>query len=71
MLGWRCIAVGMALPKSVKRWSLRTLREKLIKIAAKVVKVRRKTAEMLDFRGISVSCGFSGSLIGHVGDQTH
>jgi hypothetical protein len=28
----------LALPKSVKKWSLRTLREKLIKIGAKVVK---------------------------------
>jgi len=27
----------LALPKSVKKWSLRTLREKLIKIGAKVV----------------------------------
>jgi len=27
----------LALPKSVKKWSLRTLREKLIKIRAKVV----------------------------------
>jgi len=27
-----------ALPKSVKKWSLRTLREKLIKIGAKVVR---------------------------------
>jgi len=27
----------MALPKSVKQWSLRTLRDKLIKIGAKVV----------------------------------
>ena len=27
----------LALPKSVKQWSLRTLRDKLIKIGAKVV----------------------------------
>ena len=31
----------LALPKSVKKWSLRTLREKLIKIGAKVVKHSR------------------------------
>ncbi|MHC4539916.1 MAG: IS1380 family transposase [Planctomycetota bacterium] len=31
----------LALPKSVKRWSLRTLREKLIKIGAKVVRHSR------------------------------
>ena len=30
-----------ALPKSVKKWSLRTLREKLIKIGAKVVRHSR------------------------------
>ncbi|MCK4293566.1 MAG: transposase [Planctomycetes bacterium] len=29
------------MPKSVKKWSLRTLREKLIKIGAKVVKHSR------------------------------
>ena len=28
----------LALPKRVKHWSLRTLREKLVKIGAKVVK---------------------------------
>jgi len=31
----------LALPKSVKKWSLRTLREKLIKIGAKVVRYSR------------------------------
>jgi hypothetical protein len=31
----------LALPKSVKKWSLRTLREKLVKIGAKVVKHSR------------------------------
>ena len=31
----------LALPKSVKKWSLRTLREKLIKIGAKVVRHSR------------------------------
>jgi len=31
----------LALPESVKKWSLRTLREKLIKIGAKVVKHSR------------------------------
>ena len=31
----------LALPKSVKQWSLRTLRDKLIKIGAKVVKHAR------------------------------
>ena len=31
----------LALPKSVKTWSLRTLREKLIKIGAKVVRHSR------------------------------
>ena len=31
----------LALPKSVKTWSLRTLREKLIRIGAKVVKHSR------------------------------
>jgi hypothetical protein len=31
----------LALRKSVKKWSLRTLREKLIKIGAKVVKHSR------------------------------
>ena len=31
----------LALPRSVKTWSLRTLREKLIKIGAKVVKHAR------------------------------
>ncbi|MCP4609826.1 MAG: hypothetical protein GY845_14050 [Planctomycetes bacterium] len=30
--------VCLVLPKSVKKWSLRTLREKLIKIGAKVVR---------------------------------
>ena len=34
------------------------------------VGVRRKTAEMLDFRRISVFEGLSGRRIGHVGDQT-
>ena len=41
----------LALPKSVKKWSLRTLREKLIKIGAKVVKHSRyvvfQTAEVI------------------------
>jgi len=32
---------GLALPKSVKKWSLGTLREKLIKIGAKVVRQLR------------------------------
>ncbi len=31
----------LALPKSVKQWSLRTLRDKLIKIGAKVVRHAR------------------------------
>jgi len=31
----------LALPKSVKKWSLRTLREKLIKIGAKVIRASR------------------------------
>jgi len=31
----------LALPKSVKKWSLQTLREKLIKIGAKVVRHSR------------------------------
>ncbi len=31
----------LALPKSVKKWSLRTLREKFIKIGAKVVRHSR------------------------------
>jgi hypothetical protein len=31
----------LALPKSVKKWSLRTLREKLIKVGAKVVRHSR------------------------------
>ena len=31
----------LALPKSAKKWSLRTLREKLIKIGAKVAKHSR------------------------------
>ena len=31
----------LALPKSVKKWSLRTLREKLTKIGAKVVRHSR------------------------------
>ena len=31
----------LVLPKSVKKWSLRTLREKLIKIGAKVVRHSR------------------------------
>jgi len=31
----------LALPESVKKWSLRTLREKLIKIGAKVVRHSR------------------------------
>jgi len=31
----------LALPKSVKQWSLRTLRDKLIKIGAKVVRHSR------------------------------
>jgi len=31
----------LALPKSIKDWSLRTLREKLVKIGAKVVKHAR------------------------------
>ena len=35
-----------------------------------VVEVRRKTAEILDFRRISVPWGLSGTRIGHVGDQT-
>jgi len=32
---------GLAFPKSVKKWSLRTLREKLVKIGAKVVRHSR------------------------------
>jgi hypothetical protein len=35
-----------------------------------VVEVRRRNAQMLDFRRISVSWGLSGKRIGHVGDQT-
>jgi hypothetical protein len=35
-----------------------------------VVEVRLKTAEMLDFRRISVFRGLSERRIGHVGDQT-
>jgi hypothetical protein len=31
----------LALPKSIKDWSLRTMREKLVKIGAKVVKRAR------------------------------
>ena len=31
----------LALPKSVKQWSLRTLRDKLIKIGAKVIRHSR------------------------------
>jgi hypothetical protein len=31
----------LALPNSVKKWSLRTLREKLVKIGAKVVRHSR------------------------------
>ena len=31
----------LVLPKSVKKWSLRTLREKLIKIGAKVIRHSR------------------------------
>ena len=34
----------LALPESVKKWSLRTLREKLIKIGAKVVRHSRYAA---------------------------
>jgi len=34
------------------------------------VEVRRKTAEMLDFRRFRVLEGLSGRRIGHVGDQT-
>jgi len=35
-----------------------------------VVEVRRRNAQMLDFRRISVFWGLSGKRIGHVGDQT-
>ncbi|HCO96962.1 MAG TPA: hypothetical protein DIU00_23990 [Phycisphaerales bacterium] len=39
----------LALPKRVKEWSLRTLRVKLIKIGAKVVKhARYVTFQMVD-----------------------
>jgi hypothetical protein len=34
------------------------------------VEVGQKTAEILDFRRISVFRGLSGGRIGHVGDQT-
>jgi hypothetical protein len=46
----------LALPKSVKKWSLRTLREKLIKIGAKVVSHARyvtfQMAEVLVSRSL-------------------
>ena len=46
----------LALPKSVKEWSLRTLREKLIKIGAKVVRHARyvtfQMAEVLVSRSL-------------------
>ena len=53
----------LALPKSVKKWSLRTLRENLIKIGAKTpttekrppVGVDRKSAKIRDFRRIGMS----------------
>jgi len=37
----------LALPKSVKKWSLRTLREKLIKIGVKVVKHSRHVVSQM------------------------
>ena len=46
----------LALPKSVKKWSLRTMREKLIKIGAKVVSHARyvtfQMAEVLVSRSL-------------------
>jgi hypothetical protein len=46
----------LALPKSVREWSLRTLREKLIKIGAKVVRHSRyvvfQIAEVVVSRGL-------------------
>ena len=46
----------LALPKSVKQWSLRTLRDKLIKIGAKVVSHSRyvifQMAEVLVSKGL-------------------
>ncbi len=38
MYNLRTSSGGLALPRSVKHWSLTTLREKLIKIGAKVVR---------------------------------
>ena len=42
----------LALPKRVKEWSLRTLRIKLIKIGAKVVKVPIYRDNFSDGRGV-------------------
>jgi hypothetical protein len=46
----------LALPKSIKDWSLRTMREKLVKIGAKVVKHARyvtfQLAEVLVSRSL-------------------
>ena len=46
----------LALPKSIKDWSLRTMREKLVKIGAKVVKHARyvtfQMAEVLISRSL-------------------
>ena len=46
----------LALPKSIKDWSLRTMREKLVKIGAKVVKHARyvtfQMAEVLILRSL-------------------
>jgi hypothetical protein len=55
----------LALPKSVKKWSLTTLREKLIKIGAKVVRHSRYV--VFQMAEVAVPKGLFGQILELIG----
>ncbi len=55
----------LALPRSVRTWSLRTLREKLIKIGAKVVKHSRYV--VFQMAEVAVSRALCGEILDRIG----
>jgi len=55
----------LALPRSAKTWSLRTLREKLIKIGAKVVKHSRYV--VFQMAEVAVQRDLFGAILARIG----